>query len=484
MIPTTLLAVVSLAVCVFAGEGISRGEPASYSPAIPRDATQGTSINRTANLNIIENSGVCETTPGVYQASGYANIATQFSVGSMWFWFFEARNNPDTAPFTLWINGGPGCSSMVGLFQEHGPCRITNDSTGVTPNNNSWNEVSNMLYVDQPIGVGWSYGISNVTTTQQAAVDMWEFLQTFFADSRFSKYQWREFAFWTESYGGHYGPVFAAYFLRQNAAVADGSISDVPLNFKYFGIGDGLTDPLSQYASFITYAASNPYYPLVPSSTLSSVNATWSEPGGCKDQITACYTNGTDAVCAPAQNASNTQILQALSGIYDPFYILSPTPDAYPPNLSPYLCNPALMAQIGALPNWTKINEVVTQNMASTGDMVRNSRPDLETVIDAGVRTVIYVGDADYLSNYMGVEAMLDMLQTQLSSEYAAQEFSNWTVAGQSAGIYRNAGTLSYVRVFGAGHEVPAYQYGNLSRGEAALQIFKQILNDEPVFST
>ncbi|KAI0945691.1 hypothetical protein AcW1_001853 [Taiwanofungus camphoratus] len=464
MILTTLLAVLSLAVSVF--------------------AAQGTSTNRTGNLNITENSGVCETTPGVYQASGYANITTQFSVGSMWFWFFEARYNPDTAPFTLWINGGPGCSSMVGLFQENGPCRITNDSTSVTLNNNSWNEVSNMLYVDQPIGVGWSYGMSNVTTTQQAAVDMWEFLQTFFADPRFSKYQWREFAFWTESYGGHYGPVFAAYFLQQNLAVVDGSISGVPLNLRYFGIGDGLTDPLSQYASFITYAASNPYYPLVSSSTISTVNTTWSEPGGCQDQITACYTNGTDAVCALAQKAANTQILQALSGVYDPFYILSLTPDAYPPNLSPYLGNTTLMAQIGAMRKWRKIDGGVVAKLASTGDMMRDSSPDLETVVDAGVRTVIYVGDADYLSNYIGMEAMMNKLQTQFSIEYATQQLSNWTVAGQSAGLYKNAGTLSYVRVFGAGHELPAYEYGNLSRGEAALQIFRQVMNDEPVFST
>jgi hypothetical protein len=53
---------------------------------------------------------------------------------------------------------------------------------------------------------------------------------------------------------------------------------------------------------------------------------------------------------------------------------------------------------------------------------------------------------------------MVDGLQTQFTSTYHAQQFSSFKVRGQAAGLYKNAGTLSYVRFFGAGHEVPAYQ--------------------------
>ena len=65
-------------------------------------------------LQFVNNSGVCETTPGVNQYSGY------FSIGNnqnMWFWFFESRNNPTTAPLVSWFNGGPGCSSMIGYVE-------------------------------------------------------------------------------------------------------------------------------------------------------------------------------------------------------------------------------------------------------------------------------------------------------------------------------------------------------------------------------
>ena len=66
------------------------------------------------------------------------------------------------------------------------------------------------------------------------------------------------------------------------------------------------------------------------------------------------------------------------------------------------------------------------------------------------MRTLVYDGDADYILNFNGVEAMVDNLQTKFSSEYAKQEFANYTVNGVAAGLYKNAGTFSYVRIFGA----------------------------------
>lgn len=85
------------------------------------------------------------------------------------FRFFEARNSPDTAPLASWFNGGPGCSSMIGLFQENGPCQFYDNSTEPSLNPYSWNEYANMVYIDQPIGVGFSYGDNPVTSTVTAA---------------------------------------------------------------------------------------------------------------------------------------------------------------------------------------------------------------------------------------------------------------------------------------------------------------------------
>ncbi|KAI0751671.1 alpha/beta-hydrolase [Daedaleopsis nitida] len=436
-------------------------------------------------LRVVENSGVCETTPGVYQASGYGDLTSNESI---WFWYFAARKNPDTAPLSIWLNGGPGSSSMIGLFQEQGPCRIKNDSSGVDLNPNAWNEVSNMLFIDQPVGVGFSHGSTTVGTSQAAAADVWSFLQIFFADSRFSKLQKNDFAIWTESYGGHYGPTFAAHFLDQNAAIANGSITGIPINLKFLGVGDGLTsvsqDPLSQYPGYISYAASNPYHSLVSSSTISRANKSFTQSGGCRDLITQCYQTGTTSVCSRAQSTCNNNILSPLAGNYDVYYILAQNPDPYPPDFTTWINSKAVTSKIGAESTWVESSDTVYENFARTGDWMHNSRPDLEKVIDAGVRTIVYDGDADYILNFHGVEAMVDALQTKFAAEYAQQEFANFTVRGQPTGVFKNAGTFSYVRILGAGHEVPAYKHGSLQVGEAALQMFSQIMSNKPLSST
>jgi carboxypeptidase C (cathepsin A) len=432
-------------------------------------------------LRVVENSGICETTSGVYQASGYGDISANKSV---WFWFFAARKNPDKAPLITFFNGGPGSSSMIALFQENGPCRINNDSTAVHHNPTSWNNVANVLYIDQPIGTGFSYGTENIHSSHKAAVDVWKFLQIWFEDSRFHKYANREFGLWTESYGGHFGPIFAAYFLQQNAAIRLGKVKGLPINLKTLGIGNGFIDPLTQYPGNLQYAQSNPYHPLVNSSVIAAANATWSETGGCRDQIIACNNGGSDAVCYAAKTFCKERIIAKISGIWDIFYVPTAKPDPYPPQLSTYLHNSTVTSKIGSQSKWEKRNNHVYAKFAKAGDWMRSTLPELETVIDSGVRTVLYDGDADYICNYMGVEAMARALNTVYSPLYALQNFKTYNVKGKPAGLYKNAGLFSYLRVYGAGHEVPAYQWRGVPPGAAALQMFTQIMSGKPLSST
>ena len=223
-------------------------------------------------------TGICELDPNVKSYAGYADVAPDQHI---FWWFFEARNqDPSTAPLTTWINGGPGSSSMIGLFQELGPCGI--DINGNVVNNPySWSNVSNMLFIDQPTQVGMSYSIPipgymsdlgdlvelpNATcpdyaidsgtcgtysypnetltanTTLAAAPNFWKTIQGFMG--AFPQYSRNGFHFTTESYGGHYGPVFNEYIEQQNAKNIPGSHK---VKLESVLIGNGWFDPLLQY---------------------------------------------------------------------------------------------------------------------------------------------------------------------------------------------------------------------------------------------
>ncbi|KAJ7935823.1 alpha/beta-hydrolase [Mycena leptocephala] len=465
--------------------GVIGGVATTKAPTVKSETVQSFATTSGA-LRVVENSGVCETTPGVYQASGYGDLS---STKSIFFWYFAARNDPATAPLSLWFNGGPGSSSMIGLLQELGPCRINNDSASVTLNPFSWNNNSNMLFIDQPVGVGFSHGTESVGSSQDAAADIWSFLQIFLKDSRFSKLATNDLAIWTESYGGHYGPTFAAYFLSQNTAISAGKVTGLHLNLKTLGIGNGLTvtprqpTALSQYPDYISFSQSNPYHPLVDPSVIASANTSWNTPKtGCKDQIIACNNGGNNSVCSDAQSFCNGFILEPLIGEFDVYYVPSSFADPYPPDITSYL--DSIQTKIGAEVAWEETNDEVYNNFSDIGDWMRSSLPHLEQVIDSGVRVMIYDGDADYICNFMGVEAMTTTLKTKFSAEFSQQEFAPYMVNGQLAGQFKTAGTFSYVRIYGAGHEVPAYQNGTLAVGEAAFQIFSQTMNNQSVTST
>ncbi|KAJ7803441.1 serine carboxypeptidase [Mycena olivaceomarginata] len=457
--------------------GVIGGVVTTKAPTVKAETVQSFAT-KPGTLRVVENSGVC----GVYQASGCGDLTSSKSI---FFWYFAARNNPSTAPLSLWFNGGPGSSSMIGLLQELGPCRITNDSASVTLNPFSWNNNSNMLFIDQPVGVGFSHGTESVGTSQDAAADMWSFLQIFLKDSRFSKLAANDLAIWTESYGGHYGPTFAAYFLSQNTAIAAGKVSGQHLNLKTLGVGNGLTDrelflaiPIPGLHQLFSIKPVPPAREPVHNRKRKHILKYTDH----RLQGSACNSGGNNSVCSDAQSFCNSEILGPLIGAFDVYYVPSGFDDPYPPDISSYL--DSIQTKIGAEVTWEETNGEVYDNFSDNGDWMRSSLSHLEVVINSGVRVMIYDGDADYICNFMGVEAMIGKLNTNFSVKFNEQEFAPYLVNGQLAGQFKTAGTFSYVRVYSSGHEVPAYKNGTLAVGEAAFQIFSQTMANQSVTST
>jgi len=125
-----------------------------------------------------QNSTLCAT--NVTQYTGWLDLGAHH----LFFWYFAAENTPSpgTSPLTLWMTGGPGGSSMLGLLQELGPCLINQKDNGSSTVHNQygWNKDSALLFVDQPAGVGFSYvdeGEAVPGDSFTAAADMHHFLQ-------------------------------------------------------------------------------------------------------------------------------------------------------------------------------------------------------------------------------------------------------------------------------------------------------------------
>lgn len=162
----------------------------------------------------------------------------------LFFWMFEKRGGDADAstPFLVWLTGGPGCSSTLALLSENGPCSVNKDGATTSVNPYSWTESAHVLWLDQPAGVGFSYGAETDSNEAMISEDAYYFLQAFF--KQYSEYAENPLFIVGESYAGHYAPAIAHRVLKGNQAAKSGSIH---LNLAGLGVGNGLTDPEEQY---------------------------------------------------------------------------------------------------------------------------------------------------------------------------------------------------------------------------------------------
>jgi carboxypeptidase C (cathepsin A) len=169
------------------------------------------------------------------QFSGYLPVT---ATKNLHYWFAESQNNPATDPVAFWTNGGPGCSGLLGFMTEQGPLRPNKDMT-LSLNPYSWNTIANMVFIEAPCGVGFSYssdesGDDYKTDDATTAKDNYALIQQFLA--RFPQYRSNDLYITSESYGGHYMPTLAKEIVDRNSAGQDPSI-----NFKGFAVGNPAT---------------------------------------------------------------------------------------------------------------------------------------------------------------------------------------------------------------------------------------------------
>jgi carboxypeptidase C (cathepsin A) len=524
-------------------------------PPPPADVTTVRSpVNGNITINFKSPTiGTCTTVFATQkQYTGYVQlppftlvpIQQNYAINTF-FWFVEARVSPETAPLTIYINGGPGSSSMVGLFQETGPCEVievAEGELGTQARDWGWDRSSNMIYIDQPSQVGFSFDtLSNgslnllnndinvppavlppeqpaytfldgtfssqdyhdtTNTTQIAAYAIWHMLQGFLASfpqynpsARSNNTQTGPVGInlFAESYGGKYGPIFAATWEEQNTRRQNGSIpknGTLDIQLASLGIMQGCVDDLVQ-GRFYPIFANNNTYGIQAYSLADEINAAddYLSAGGCQQLIQACRNaastmdpldNGNIAAvnqkCQEAEEYCNNYVIgpYQTSGrdVYDISQLM---PDPFPPSTYlEYLNSEAVQSSIGALVNYTELSSPVSTAFLSTGDYDRgNEISDMAYLLSLGVRVALVYGDRDYICNWLGGEAVSFSIaaQSEATSPFYSAGYAEIVVnSTYVGGVVRQYGNLSFSRIYDAGHLVPAYQ------PETAFTVFTRII--------
>ncbi|MFS8027477.1 putative carboxypeptidase D [Helianthus anomalus] len=405
------------------------------------------------------------------QYGGYVTVS-ESGGRAFYYYFVEAEKSKESLPLLLWLNGGPGCSSLgYGAMQELGPFRVNSDGKTLYKNKFAWNHAANVLFVESPAGVGFSYSnissyYNNSCGDKPTADDNYVFLLNWL--ERFPEYKERDLYIAGESYAGHYVPQLAHTILHHNKRA-----NKTLINLKGILIGNAVindeTDNIGMYDYFHTHAVisdetSNQIHKFCDFSP----NVT--EPTDeCKKAIhEAEHIFNTDIdiynIYAPlCWNNNLTSRPKRMSDISDP------CSDMY---THAYLnredVQEAMHANVTKLDHdWQPCSGIITDWHDSPSTII----PLLREFMANNLRVWIFSGDIDARVPVTSTRYSINLMNLPIKTKWHP-----WLYQGEIGGfeeVYE--GDLTFITVFGAGHMVPS------SKPKNALALVTHFLTGEPL---
>ncbi|GMG98776.1 hypothetical protein Nepgr_000616 [Nepenthes gracilis] len=378
----------------------------------------------------------------------------------MFYFFFESRNKKEEDPVVIWLTGGPGCSSELALLYENGPFHIS-DNLSLVWNDFGWDKASNLIYVDQPIGTGFSYTSDNSDIRHDedgVSNDLYDFLQAFFKEH--PQYAKNDFFITGESYAGHYIPAFAARVHRGNKAN-----EGIHINLKGFAMGNGLTNPWIQYAAYADYALDNG---LISASDYKSINQMVPP---CQEAIKLCGTDG-DQACLSAYIVC-TNIFNKIMDIagqtnYYDIRKKCETDLCYDFSKMEKLLNEKSVRQALGVGNIDFVSCSSTVYEAMQSDWMKNLETGIPTLLEDGINLLVYAGEYDLICNWLGNSRWVHAMEWSGQKQFSASPTVSFVVDGTEAGLLKGHGPLSFLKVHDAGHMVP------MDQPKASLEMLKR----------
>ncbi|XP_010541311.1 PREDICTED: serine carboxypeptidase-like 48 [Tarenaya hassleriana] len=368
----------------------------------------------------------------------------------MFYFFFESRSSK-TDPVVIWLTGGPGCSSELALFYENGPFTISNNLS-LSWNDFGWDKASNLIYVDQPIGTGFSYssdkrdlrhdedGVSN---------DLYDFLQAFFKEHpQFAK---NDFYITGESYAGHYIPALASRVHRGNK-----NKEGTHINLKGFAIGNGLTNPEVQYSAYPDYALD---MKLITESEHETIKKQYP---ACQHAIKECSMDGGEDACGSAYYVCNDifQKIMQIAGSVNYYDVRKQCEGSLCydfSNMEAFLNQKSVRSALGVGDiEFVSCSSAVYDAMQM--DWMRNLEAGIPTLLEDGIKALVYAGEYDLICNWLGNSKWVHAMEWSGQRDFVSASTIPFLVDGTQAGLMKNHGPLTFLKVHDAGHMVPMDQ--------------------------
>ncbi|XP_045461511.1 venom serine carboxypeptidase-like [Harmonia axyridis] len=350
-------------------------------------------------------------------------------------WFFPSEDQDD--PVMLWLQGGPGLTSMFGIFAEMGPFEIDNDA--LTLRDTAWTKSHSILYIDNPVGTGYSFtqeqGLAHDET--QVAGELYEALRQFFL--LFPEIRQNDFFVAGESYAGKYVPVISHEIFKRNEDLPD----SLKINLKGVIIGNGWLDPVNQM-NIGEYAFQ---HGLVDFNTKTIMDE-------YRDESVVLLRQGKLEESTLVQRKIS-HLLKNASGYENMYNYLNPGKQETEKTVTDFVQKEDVRAAIH-VGNLT-FNSDEPVDTALLGDIMISVADKLIDLL-AKFRVLIYSGQLDLAVPYPTTVNYLLNLKFDSAEEYKTAERDIWYREGEIAGYVKRAGNLTEVMVLKAGHLVPTDQ--------------------------
>jgi carboxypeptidase C (cathepsin A) len=396
--------------------------------------------------------------------AGYLPLSTcskqkcNAELGNLFYWYVENQAQSADAPLILWLNGGPGAASMYGFFMENGPYLINKDGT-LSERHYSWSKKANYLVVDQPAGVGFSYGEPNTFANESEAIDQLYVALKFFFQQH-PELESKSFYLAGESYAGKYLPQLAIRIISEAGATPK-------INLKGLLIGDPWVNPRLQQRANADFAYS---HGLIDRQVRDQVLKLYDL---CAKEIDKATPSSREAnqVCKKMQ-----ELIEKESGGLNMANIAKGAePDDTP--MINYLNKPEVRQALHIDTRIQRFNNFSTAVADQLEIGEQDSVADLyPKILASGIRVLIYNGLEDGKdSNFMSTELWLSALKWPFKNEFAHTVSCVWRTDGKVAGYAKTSGGLTQVKIRNAGHLAPIDQPARL------FDLFNHFISNKPL---